>query len=83
VRSISYLAGLFHSALRVVANSRRWVIESAPIPDDRGPQVRGVVAEGPVGLRALGRFRLFRYEIRCREGGSIPDAAAAMWTRTR
>ena len=39
---------------------------------------RGVVAEGPVGARLLGRPRLFRYEIRRWAGGSIPDAAAAV-----
>jgi hypothetical protein len=33
------------------------------------------VGEGPVGLRSLGRLRLFRYEIRRWLGGNIPDAA--------
>ena len=37
---------------------------------------RGVVAEGAVGFRLLGRSRLFRYEIRRWPGGSIPDIAA-------
>jgi len=39
---------------------------------------RGVVAEGPVGSRWLGRFRAFRYEVRCWPGGRIPDVGAAV-----
>lgn len=72
-------ADLYHSALTVDLPAGRTVIESAPIPDDRGSD-RGVVAEGPVGLRVLGRFRLFRYEVRCWRGGVIPDEAYAVET---
>jgi len=68
---------LFHSALEVDVPDGRFVIESAPIPDQRGRE-RGVVAEGPVGTRWAGRFRLFRYEIRRWRGGSIPDASEAV-----
>ena len=64
---------LYHSALQVDVPDGRYVIESAPIPDDLGTG-RGVVAEGPVGTRWAGRFRLFRYEIRRWGGGTIPDA---------
>jgi hypothetical protein len=39
---------------------------------------RGVVAEGPVGARALGRMTLFRYEVRCWREGRIPDADEAV-----
>ncbi|MCG7285802.1 hypothetical protein MHY85_07425 [Cellulomonas sp. ACRRI] len=39
---------------------------------------RGVVATGPVGTRLLGRSRLFRYEVRCWAGGSVPDLAWAV-----
>ena len=39
---------------------------------------RGVVAEGPVGLRWLGRSRLFRYEVRRWRNGTIPDLAHAV-----
>ena len=52
---------LFHSALEVDVPDGRFVIESAPIADQRGRE-RGVVAEGPVGTRWAGRFRLFRYD---------------------
>jgi hypothetical protein len=47
------------------------VIEQAPVHDWSGAE-RGVVAEGPVGARWAGRFRIFRYEIRLWPGGHIP-----------
>jgi hypothetical protein len=68
---------LFHTALEVAIPDGRFVIESAPIRDDRGRE-RGVVAEGPVGTRWAGRFRLFRYEVRRWRAGSIPDARDAV-----
>jgi hypothetical protein len=68
---------LFHTALVVRIAETSWVIESAPIRDDRGPD-RGVVAEGPVGMRLAGRFRLFRYEIRRWRGGVLADADEAV-----
>ncbi|HET6940412.1 MAG TPA: hypothetical protein VFI19_17470 [Nocardioides sp.] len=63
---------LFHSALEVTSEGTRYVVEMGPV---RGlPALdRGVVREGPVGLRSLGVFRLFRYEVRCWPGGNIPD----------
>lgn len=67
---------LFHSALLVRAAGRLATIEMAPVWVRTGE--RGVVAEGPVGARCLGRSRLFRYEVRRWFGGSIPDAAAAI-----
>ena len=45
--------------------------------DDRGPE-RGVVAEGPVGARWAGRFRMFRYELRRWREGVIPDLREAV-----
>jgi hypothetical protein len=68
---------LYHSALEVRVPEARYVIEQAPIPDDDGNR-RGVVAEGPVGFKMLGRFRLFRYEIRCWRDGTIPDLRQAV-----
>jgi len=70
-------ADLYHSALEIAVPGERFVIESAPIPNLRGRE-RGVVAEGPVGVRWLGRFRLFRYEVRSWRGGAIPDARYAV-----
>lgn len=68
---------LYHSALEVGLGDARWVIEMAPVWNLRDPD-RGVVAEGPVGLRPLGRLRLFRYEVRRWRDGRIPDAGDAV-----
>lgn len=68
---------LYHSALVVTVPEGRFVIEQAPVVDRNGEQ-RGVVAEGPVGTRWAGRFRIFRYEIRRWREGRIPDIAAAI-----
>ncbi|HTI34348.1 MAG TPA: hypothetical protein VL422_11765 [Miltoncostaea sp.] len=67
---------LYHSALEVVAPEGRYVVEQAPAW--AGPAEHGAVAEGPVGLRALGRLRLFRYEVRRWRDGVIPDIAEAV-----
>ena len=68
---------LFHSALQVHVPEGTFVIEQAPVHDWSGKQ-RGVVAEGAVGSRLAGRFRIFRYEIRLWRGGNIPDVAEAV-----
>jgi hypothetical protein len=68
---------LYHSALSVSLPEGDFVIESAPAWDAEG-ESRGVVGEGAVGLRAAGRLRLFRYELRCWRGGVIPDAGEAV-----
>jgi len=68
---------LYHSALVIAAPGGHFVIEQAPVPDGNG-QRRGVVAEGPVGMRWLGRFRVFRYEIRRWQDGRIPDINQAI-----
>ena len=67
---------LYHSALEVRVPEARFVIEQAPAWSDSAE--RGVVAEGAVGARAVGRFRLFRYEIRLWRDGLIPDVAEAV-----
>jgi len=67
---------LYHSALEVQAPRGRFVVEQAPAWSEGAE--RGVVAEGPVGTRALGRFRLFRYEVRRWRDGVIPDVAEAV-----
>jgi hypothetical protein len=68
---------LYHSALEVFLGGRRYVIEQAPAWNMRAPE-RGVVGEGPVGARRLGRVRLFRYEIRCWRDGVLPDRTEAI-----
>ena len=68
---------LYHSALEVHLPEGTFVIEQTPVPNLSGNQ-RGVVAEGAVGSRWAGRFRIFRYEIRLWLGGHIPDVAEAV-----
>jgi hypothetical protein len=68
---------LYHSALVVRAPEGMFTIESAPVRPSDGPD-RGVVAEGAVGSARLGRWKLFRYELRCWQDGVIPDLAEAV-----
>ena len=68
---------LYHAALVVELDGGRYTIELAPSPD-ADEASRGVVATGAVGSRLLGWSRLFRYEVRCWRGGSIPDLAEAV-----
>lgn len=68
---------LYHSALLVHLPGDRVVIEMAP--EESGPGAeRGAVRSGAVGLRPLGRWRVFRYEVRCWHGGTIPDEPFAV-----
>src|SRR5438128_5215927 len=68
---------LYHSALQVVVPRGRYVIEQTPVIDAHGAE-RGVVAEGPVGARWAGRFRIFRYEVHRWLDGVIPDLNEAV-----
>jgi hypothetical protein len=68
---------LYHSALVVRVPEGRFVIEQAPVRNGSGAE-RGVVAEGAVGSRWAGRFRLFRYELRRWRDGVIPDVSSAV-----
>ena len=49
---------LYHAALEVNVPKGRFVIEMAPGPDISATR-RGALVQGPVGMRWLGRFRLF------------------------
>jgi hypothetical protein len=69
---------LYHTALVVRVPEGRFVVEDCwPIPNADGPS-RGVLVEGPVFGRRLGRWRGFRYEVRCWPGGTIADAGQAV-----
>lgn len=68
---------LYHSALEVHLDGVRHVIEMTPVWGSH-TDVWGVAGEGPVGLRPLGRSRLFRYEVRCWVDGVIPDVVGAV-----
>ncbi len=67
---------LFHSALVITMPEGSVAIEMAPVSDRQGGH-RGVVSEGAVGMKWLGRFRIFRYEIRRWRNGIIPDVRFA------
>jgi hypothetical protein len=68
---------LYHAALVAERGGERHTIEVAPSPD-ADEASRGVVATGAVGSRLAGGRRLFRYEVRCWRGGSIPDLGEAV-----
>lgn len=68
---------LYHSALVVSASPGRHVIEVTPVSPG-SPSERGAVATGPVGSRLAQRLRIFRYEVRCWRGGTIPDVGEAV-----
>jgi hypothetical protein len=68
---------LYHAALVVELDGDRYTIEVAPSPD-ADEASRGVAATGAVGSRHVGWLRLFRYEVRCWRGGSIPDLGEAV-----
>jgi hypothetical protein len=67
---------LYRSALVVRASPGQLVIKQAPVRDSDGAR-RGVVAEGAVGSRLAGRFRI-RYEVRRWRDGVIPNVAHAV-----
>src|SRR5581483_3893868 len=69
---------LFHSALIAKTDQGRYFVEMTPIPQAGTFEDRGVVGEGAVGSRMLGRFRIFRYELRRWLDGTIPDLPYAV-----
>jgi hypothetical protein len=73
---------LYHSALEIATDAGRWIVEQTPVPNGSAGD-RGVVASGPVGLKAAGRLRVFRYEIRRWQGGAIPDVQYAVASPVR
>jgi hypothetical protein len=73
---------LYHSALEVHLAGDRYVIEQGPVWNMKEAD-RGVVCEGPVGAPWLGRFTLFRYEVRCWRDGVIPDRREAVGSPIR
>jgi hypothetical protein len=73
---------LYHSVLALTLPHGRYMVEMTPVPDRDGA-ARGVVAEGAVGVRAAGRFRVFRYEVRRWRNGIVPDLGYATEPPTR
>ena len=68
---------LVHSALKIRWQGTTYAVEMGPVWNVAAVE-RGVVVEGPVGARSLGRWRAFRYEVRCWPGGDIPDLEEAL-----
>lgn len=68
---------LYHSALEVQLDGERFVIEMAPVWDNKAPDP-AVVCEGAVGFAWLRGSRFFRYEIHRWRDGVIPDRAEAV-----
>lgn len=68
---------LYHAALELRVDGVRFVIEMTPAWGS-GSGDHGVVGEGPVGLRWLGRSRYFRYQVRRWKEGVIPDLRFAV-----
>jgi hypothetical protein len=70
-------ADLYHCALMIRLDGVAYAVEMGPVWNVEDTD-RGVLAEGPVGSPWLGRFRAFRYEMRCWPGGFIPDVLEAV-----
>jgi hypothetical protein len=68
---------LYHVALVAELDGEGYTIELAPSPN-ADEASRGVVGTGAVGSRHAGRLRMFRYEVRCWRGGTIPDLGEAV-----
>ncbi len=64
-------ARLFHYALKLRATGeRRSTVELTPAFAPGGSEA---AMSGPVGVRGADRWRLFRYELRCTPGETLPD----------
>jgi hypothetical protein len=68
---------LYHSAMQIHFGGTTYAVEMGPVWNVAAAD-RGVVCEGAVGARPLGRFRAFRYEVRCWPDGRIPDLDEAV-----
>lgn len=72
------LLDLYHTALEVLVDGERFIIENAWPSPNTDTTSRGVVVEGPVFSRRLARFRPFRYEVRVWRDGVIADSNEAV-----
>ncbi len=72
---------LYHAALQIWLDDVSYTVEMAPAWG-KGHGQDGVIGEGPVGLKMLGRSRFFRYEVRRWRYGVIPDLAEAVGAAT-
>jgi hypothetical protein len=75
-------ADLYHCGLMIRLGDISYAVEMGPVWN-LSDSDRGVLVEGPVGSKVLGRFRAFRYELRCWPGGRIPDISEAVESPVR
>lgn len=68
---------LYHAGLMLHHDDVAYAIEMGPVWNVPVAD-RGVVCQGPVATKWLGRSRMFRYEVRCWAGGQIPDIDEAV-----
>jgi hypothetical protein len=68
---------LYHSVLRIRSGGTTYAVEMRPVWNLPTAGL-GIVCEGPVGMRALGRFRAFRYEVCCWPVGGPADLDEAV-----
>lgn len=73
-RELRRTQALFHAALEVRADGRRWTVELAPEVGSQAPP-EAIAMRGPVGVPCAGRSKLFSYELRIWEDGRIDDRA--------
>lgn len=69
---------LLHTALLVRTDEGTWIVETMWPSPAGDPAERGVVVTAPVWFGPLGRFRLFRHEVRRWRDGILPDADQAI-----
>jgi hypothetical protein len=69
---------LYHSALVARVSEGSYFMEMTPVAKGQPSSHRGVVGEGAVGSPWLGRFAMFRYELRRWLDGAIPDLSHAV-----
>ncbi len=74
---------LYHTALQVRLPEGRFVVENCWPILDADPASRGVVVEGPVASRRLGRLRVFRSATRCAAGGTGSSRTSARRSQAR
>jgi hypothetical protein len=63
---------LYHAVLEVHLDLERWTVEMAPAWGGP-PGDHGVAGTGAVAWRRLAASRLFRYEVRVWQDGTVPD----------
>jgi len=64
---------LYHTALEVRVPEGQYVVETMWPSPNGDTESRGVLIEAPVFAGWMSRTRVFRYEVRCWQNGTLPD----------